>query len=188
MNSIYLIVPILISIITLAVAVKTYLRLSTFENENFLFRHKIEKYNELLTYLAQNITYMAKEVDDFYDYRFSDTVDSEEVDRIRDRMFAAISETELIIVSKVAFVSEGVVNAVERYIDALSDNNFINYYSQNDYDEEDILANNKRDLNAISRLEDCFYELADEMRNDSGIEPLIKKLHNRIGSKPAHSR
>jgi len=176
------IVSVSVSTVTLIIAYRTFGRMRTFENENIIFKHNIEKYNEVLSYMANSLCIFSKEIEECYDYLLSGEVDDDHVDKLKDRMFQRMEETEFILLSKAVFVAESVVDVMEKYVEMLYKANFINALYKEDYPVKQIEKNQKRDTAYLRKLEDCFFELADAMRKDSGVEPIMEKLHSRIGN------
>lgn len=171
-----------VSIIAIVIAYKTFVRQNTFENENHIFKYKIDKYNEILSCLIENITFLKKQITDYYSNYSNEEEKQKYLEDIQDIVSDKIEETELLLVSKLVFVSEKIIDKIELYNDFSFKSNFINSNYEVNYDEIEFNKNRKKDFDNVYKLEDIIYTVADVMRTDSGVDPLSKKLHARINT------
>jgi hypothetical protein len=182
-NSITVVVSLIVSGLALSISYKSFLRQKTFDNENYLFKYKIEKYNEVLACMVENVTYLKSALVEYY-YKLNDSKLSEEYfEERQDAISDKIEETELVLVSKVVFVSEEVLDEIEKYIEFAYAANFVNSNMDEGYNESKIAENTKRDFDNVYKLENMIYDVADAMRADSGVEPLNVKLASRLDLK-----
>ena len=175
--------PLVISLLALVITYLTFERQRTFDNENYLFKYKIEKYNDILGCLVENLNFLKKEVTDYYDKKLDGEMEDEYFERKQDEIGDKIEEAELILVAKLVFVSEEVIDKLEKYLDFAFEANFLNSNYVADYDESKIEECRQKDTDSVYKLEDMIYGIAEVMRNDSGVEPLKNKLDKRLWHK-----
>jgi hypothetical protein len=165
------IIPLLISLLAVYMAFLTYRRQRTFENQNHLFKFKLEAYRDLLSFIHKQLTDYRKEVLDFYHKNSTGQLSEEDFSakiKFLEKYADALQDEVLI---KSAFFPEEVVNALDDLLDKLfEDDNFFNV-------EEEELNDT---LKVLDETYEILLQVAEVMREDMGIDALNTQLADRI--------
>lgn len=154
------------------VAYLTFKRHKTLENENDIFKHKLNKYYKILKQLHELSVYLENETEDLYEkYRNkeislnqfdlkADKIDKE-IDRIQDEIFVEY----LLLPNKI-------INKIDECLNLLYDTD--NYVT-----DVETFDGYKKSQIVLNKLVNSFDGLHAEIRDDIGIDVLDGKLRKR---------
>ena len=160
--------------IAIVLSYQNYLRQKTFENENLLFKFKLEKYNELLSKIKEILNFVENDIHELYTGIEGKSFSKDDIDGMLDNFDSRIGQAELDLFSNSAFLPEKVLDEIEAFLEKLNSASFLMGYKMVNYDMQ---------LKKLDEIGECIYEIAEVMRKDIGFEPLNKKLHKRTSAK-----
>lgn len=174
MKNIFEIVSPIMAFIAIVLSYQNYLRQKTFENENLLFKFKLEKYNELLSKIKEILNFVENDIHELYTGIEGKSFSKDDIDGMLDNFDSRIGQAELDLFSNSAFLPEKVLDEIEAFLEKLNSASFLMGYKMVNYDMQ---------LKKLDEIGECIYEIAEVMRKDIGFEPLNKKLHKRTSAK-----
>lgn len=163
------ILPILFSAIAILIACFTYRRQKTFENENLLFKYKLDKYHEILNIIKELFVVIREKIEDIHDV-LTDSSDKEDCEAVQYELEMELEKAEMAIFSNSAFLPEQIFNEVDVFLEKLFEADLLKNYN---------LKKRNDELKKLGELEDLIFGIGEVMRVDLGIDPLNKKLHSR---------
>jgi hypothetical protein len=163
------VLSILFTLITLYFTYRNFKRQATFENENHLFKLKVEKYNLL-------IGSAHKLLDDYFiycqkmkKYFEADELSKEDVDEMVDEIDKKTGEFVLLINEHALLLPADSVNRLFDFYEKLHDKIDIEEFQIKDLDKE------------VDKLYSYLSKFVDFCRDDIDVDELNHKLDRRIG-------
>lgn len=145
------------------------------ENENELFKIKIEKYTNIFKLGFQAHNDFRKTITDAKNVFESDGFNEEQFEHFADEIDNVVDKYYDEVLINLAFLPKSIFKLFDTYFDKA----YSELYADNDTEDEF-----KKAFEIINDLESDFLNIIDRMRAEIGIETLNNKLRNRIRHKP----
>lgn len=155
------------------IAYLTFRRQKTLENENHIFKYKLEQYYKTLKRFHELLSFLENEIDDSYEGFKNKEITRSELEEIADGIDDEIDDAQDDILPESLFLPAKITNKIDSIWDLLYENDLAYNEKKEEYAKSQIL---------LAKLADLLDELHTEMREDIGIKVLDKKLHRRTRS------
>jgi hypothetical protein len=159
------------SFAALALSYFSFRRQRTMENENHLFKYKMDKYNSILKSMRETQSAFRKEIDGIYAKHTLETLTNEDIAQTLLVVARYADKAQIDLQVDAAFLPSTVVGGIQEYIDKLFGADFIFNVEETEYAET---------IEHLNNLENKLYEIAEAMRADLGIDKLGKRLIKRV--------
>ncbi len=150
---------------------KTYLLLKSKENENEIFKLKIEKYSLLYKEGYELFQFMNDELTQAYEKIKKDKLTADDADEIADKMDAKMDVFQNTFYLNSMFLPKNINDLYEDLLDKL----YGEWETDNSVEEDFNMA-----FKNLKEYEDIFESIIDAKRRDVEIDELHRKLKIRI--------
>lgn len=169
--------PIILNVITCLVAIisivfswLTYKRQRTYDNENHLFKYKLDKYNELLDMVNQINSLFRKELETAQEQFKDETIDYKALEVLADELDVVSDSYQDKMLFVCSFLPENIILKLDDYLDHLYGDEFIFCTTETEFKEAE---------QSLNILDTIAADITELMRKDLGIEILHKRLERR---------
>lgn len=169
MGFIIQIFPLVISLITVFLAYRTFERNRTIENQNIYFKYKQERYYAILNKIGNLYIFIDRKFDEFYDLEPGE--DDEQREKISDEVFDEIGNFHEKVYADCVLLPKKVIEPILKYLERLQDTDIL------PLDKSQTI---EQTLSIISKTQDSIGLIEDAMREDLQLEKINSEFHIRI--------
>ena len=163
----------IISLVALFIAYRTYVRQKTMENENHIYKYNLERYFEILTQISELNIFMEDIMDKLYYNKDYYNYDDEANEKLVDEFDKKVDNFDLEIYAKAALLPEKVITSIDNFITTLYTIDFLPTAKIDSYNQT---------LQKIMALSPAIDKIEESMRDDLHIETLNSKMNSRLQS------
>ena len=155
------------------VSEKTFHRLATVENENILYKKRLDNYTTISSEISLLFIILDKKIDEFYDEVESGKKTHENLMRISDEVFDITGHFAMKIYPEAVLLSKELQQAIGIFIDKLNDLEIL------DYDKIESFEHTHK---LVSEIEPYVDKIEEAIRKDLDLEIIQSAFKIRMES------